>query len=653
MHFARSAAAAFAESTETGAPDASPLARRWQPSEPDPSDLDCHARHLNAREAACRVVLGELAAVLCQHQMHHRLGFARLGDYTRERLGLSPREVESLAQVATSLRHLPTIAASFAAGHLSWTHTRLLAAVATPQDEAAWLEGARGRSAAELVASIRRAPHAAAAARTTSEDTRRRQQLETALDDSLDQSEGEPTMQLRVRCPPRLKNLFYDTVELARRTAGAPLSVAQAAEAIAAEALSGAQRSAIERATEVAAAERSAVCARSSSASQAAPRPLPPDVAVLAGGAATVGPFDLDARLQRAVRALRTVDCQLGSVLATVHRRGLHRRSGFRSLAEYVRDRFGIAPRTARALMAAERATAACTALRNAYFAGDLSRLQTLTLAPAVVGAPENVAAAWVARARCVTLRRLTDEVAWALTQRDAGDGRAVGSPPRDARAHDDAERHSGAGADDVEQRSGPRPEIERHIGARVTTRELVDTDIAFTGPASIVALFRLAVAAFASASAEPAWRSCERMLAHVRETWNGQPRHRDPVFERDGWRCTVPACSGRRNLHDHHVRFRSRGGDNRRTNRITVCAWHHLRAIHCGLVRAWGTAPDGIRWQLGLEGARSWALLDFLGDRYLDHDEVLAERRAHKRQLAAVIALTESADDSGTAAPI
>ena len=44
-----------------------------------------------------------------------------------------------------------------------------------------------------------------------------------------------------------------------------------------------------------------------------------------------------------------------------------------------------------------------------------------------------------------------------------------------------------------------------------------------------------------------------------------------------------MPACSARRNLHDHHLLFRSRGGGNARDNRITVCAWHHLRGIHQG----------------------------------------------------------------------
>jgi hypothetical protein len=64
-----------------------------------------------------------------------------------------------------------------------------------------------------------------------------------------------------------------------------------------------------------------------------------------------------------------------------------------------------------------------------------------------------------------------------------------------------------------------------------------------------------------------------------------------------------------------------------------------HLHGIHAGFVRAWGTAPANIRWQLGIENRSSWAVLDFLGDRYLDHDEVLADRAAHSREMAARLA--------------
>jgi len=111
-------------------------------------------------------------------------------------------------------------------------------------------------------------------------------------------------------------------------------------------------------------------------------------------------------------------------------------------------------------------------------------------------------------------------------------------------------------------------------------------------------------------------WTGCEQLLHHVQAEWTAQPRHRDPVFERDGWRCAVPACTSRRNLHDHHILFRSRGGENTRDNRVAVCATHHLHGIHAGRIRARGTAPDAITWELGVRPGRP-ALLRLEGDRY------------------------------------
>ncbi|TMA57722.1 MAG: hypothetical protein E6J75_06960 [Deltaproteobacteria bacterium] len=77
-----------------------------------------------------------------------------------------------------------------------------------------------------------------------------------------------------------------------------------------------------------------------------------------------------------------------------------------------------------------------------------------------------------------------------------------------------------------------------------------------------------------------------------------------------------MPACTSRRNLHDHHILFRSSGGENVRDNRVAVCAAHHLHGIHAGRVRAWGTAPGGITWELGVRPGRP-APLRLEGDRY------------------------------------
>jgi len=93
-------------------------------------------------------------------------------------------------------------------------------------------------------------------------------------------------------------------------------------------------------------------------------------------------------------------------------------------------------------------------------------------------------------------------------------------------------------------------------------------------------------------------------MFDHALASWGANDprvRREHRVFARDGWRCTVPGCTSYRNLHDHHIVFRSVGGDNDLANRTTLCAGHHLRGVHAGRVRVIGSAPDGLRFELGV----------------------------------------------------
>lgn len=102
-----------------------------------------------------------------------------------------------------------------------------------------------------------------------------------------------------------------------------------------------------------------------------------------------------------------------------------------------------------------------------------------------------------------------------------------------------------------------------------------------------------------------------DAMLDGALRTWTlREPgvRRPDPVIERDGCRCAVPGCTSRRNLHDHHVRFRSAGGSDTPGNRITLCAFHHLRCLHAGRLRVCGRAPRGLVFELGVRrGAPPW----------------------------------------------
>jgi hypothetical protein len=344
---------------------------------------------------------------------------------------------------------------------------------------------------------------------------------------------------------------------------------------------------------------------------------------------ATDDPFALDARLVEAMRVLRTIEPRIGQLLRVVVDQRFYRCFGHSVFESYVRERLGISARKAWALLKLERTTLRSADFGRAYRDGHLSWVRALALLPVL---DRENAAAWIARAELVTVRRLNDEVDWVLAARDVlGPRVSLAPPPVDSRLPSPVAATATATSECRISSPDPRLQLRAHRvesaarqemspgGSATTARshaafEVSDAEVRFTGPASVVALLRDVLDAFAD-PAEPRWTALERVLRHAIIHWESTPRHPDPVFARDGWRCTVPACSSRRNLHDHHIRFRSRGGDNGRENRTTVCAAHHLHGIHDGTIEASGVAPHAIAWQLGVRpGAPPF--LAFVGDR-------------------------------------
>jgi len=130
----------------------------------------------------------------------------------------------------------------------------------------------------------------------------------------------------------------------------------------------------------------------------------------------------------------------------------------------------------------------------------------------------------------------------------------------------------------------------------RLQEQERIRPEIDFWAPPSVARLFLAMVVRV----------GLERLLDHAIGTWLAlaQPGYGD--FERDHWRCTVPACTARRNLHGHHVWFRSHGGPDEAWNRTTLCAWHHQRGVHGGRIRITGRAPDALLFELGVGRFRS-----------------------------------------------
>jgi hypothetical protein len=139
-------------------------------------------------------------------------------------------------------------------------------------------------------------------------------------------------------------------------------------------------------------------------------------------------------------------------------------------------------------------------------------------------------------------------------------------------------------------------------LALRVTLRRLEDEvlphRVAFSAPREVAALFEALVARV----------GLEAMLDHAIATWLEAGGQFDDYadFTRDGFRCTVPACTARRNLQSHHIHFRSACGPDVAWNRTTLCAYHHHRGVHVGRMAIRGRAPDGLSYELGVGRFRS-----------------------------------------------
>ena len=590
-------------------------------------------------EARGRMVLGRLAATFARRRAHQALGFVRIGDYSRERLGMCEREMRALAEVATALERLPQTAAAFERGEINWSKLRAVASVATASTEQTWLRLAREYTA-EALRRIAKRARETSRADSIDADLAGHMLREAGMhpeigrdpsdDESADMIDGEPRQTLRVRCPRKIVRLWNRVVELARRMAGSELAPWQCAELVAAEAISGAEGATSESEQRWRDQRVESALARLQQSSRPSgelpefffrehdgadehlwlkvpyeidglrstidqsPRPdqLPDELEQLSTDVDTIDAHELDARMRRMMAKMQRIDWQIGRLLRTMFGPRLYREIGFSTTAAYVRNRLGMCTRKARMLVALERKSwQVSSELTGAYRRGEISPLRASLLLPVV---RESSAKDWLERAKQVTIRRLRDEVAWAREILDACsiDVDVFPPPPGASLAFE-----NGLPSDDVQIGAGR--DLSRVLaGADADYNSCCE--VTFDGPISVIALFHEALAAYLKPF-ETRWKPLERILEHACKEWESQPRHRDPVFARDGWRCAVPCCSSRKNLHDHHIIFRSQGGENDRDNRIAVCAAHHHHGIHAGRIRARGRVDEGITWELGV----------------------------------------------------
>jgi len=497
----------------------------------------------------------------------------------------------------------------------------------------------------------------------------------------IEEDDLEEHVLLRIPCSQRAKRMWNQVRRLAPRMAGRALSQSKIAELVAGEASSApgpfhdlwqqepwcnlasseARTAQRDRSSSPAASCVSSSCVSSSDHSSAtvsrnaeksedSPDRASGDAALLDEPTASslegeltqlqeLDAFALDAAMRKVRRSMQERQSRLGNALGLFLELRLYDTIGYACGATYIRERLGISDRTARELVRVARmAQSRSPELASAYARGELSWLCTLTLLPIV---RSWNASAWLERAGEVTLRRLADEVAWSIERAEVepehfpamppalGANLCFGDDQRQMCVRGAASDHASGDGDHVERGNDDQQRCahdrlddcgidSRKIGARDDDlwNAAGRVHVAFLVPLSVSVLFRTAMQGFAS-PLEPRWKAFERMLEHVLAQWRSQPRHHDPVFSRDGYRCSTPGCSSFSSLHDHHIIPRSVGGTNELSNRTTLCAWHHLRAVHGGLARARGQAPLDIEWKLGLSADRP-PLMHLRGDQYL-----------------------------------
>jgi len=99
----------------------------------------------------------------------------------------------------------------------------------------------------------------------------------------------------------------------------------------------------------------------------------------------------------------------------------------------------------------------------------------------------------------------------------------------------------------------------------------------------------------------------CLVFLRQAGQEDSGQSRVRRQALERAGYRCEVPGCVCRTNLHVHHIQRRSQGGSDELSNLAVVCAAHHLRHLHGGTMRVEGEDPSTRIWEIGVQEGEPW----------------------------------------------
>jgi hypothetical protein len=538
----------------------------WALEPPSPADMPSLRRddaallldgllvRLARGRGALEVAIGDGLAALSEGDRALRLGYASLGDYARERLGIAGSTAEKLARLARALRERPLLAAAVRRGEVSARKAETIVPLARGEDEGAWVARAKAETVRALEAAVQ-------SERPRSADDTDDERWERVFVASL---------------APGARERLDRALALAGKELGATAPRWQRIEALCTEFLGahpvparGERPDGTRHPT--AEAERDALKAWLEKETAQwefleSIEPCPAPATALDDGALPgprADPFRLDEDLLRLAGVRARWDEVFGHVAMLLRMCGVWRDMHFVSFAHYCAERLGMAERTVGQRIALERRLYELPALRRALREGRLSYEKARLVARAA--SDDAAAAGWIDRAAglpCVALRREVEAQEEAAPPPAPGDG------------------------------AGPQMCARPALDLRLPTRVAALLDDAFQ-------------AARAAAGRWLRPGECLDALArHFLETWDAALAQRGTlprrVLARDRGFCQVPGCS-RAASHAHHVLYRSLGGDDDPANLVSLCAAHHLHGVHLGWLRVRGRAPDGLTWELGV----------------------------------------------------
>ena len=473
-------------------------------------------------------------------------------------------------------------------GRLSSSMVELVVKVATPEDEAGWVERAQAMTVRALRAELRAAKVALvddeAPARVTITRTvdtldawafeRARMMVETVGamrgDEAVEAMLAEGLTEVLVRHPGLdLPSGLTEDMEAEARAWRAELAAIREAAEAAAESLTSVEGVAPERSEPV------------------------PEIA---------WPEELlaiDLRLREAARELAWRDLELAELGRRAAEHGVWKALGYLSFDQYCRERVGVSPAGMATRVALARRVVELPEVESAVVEGRIG-YEAAALIARVAGG--GTVEAWIGRAERRTVKLLREEIEAVemLARAEGLDEHRLG-PPEAAllesiraieRGVIAAVTWAAEGAD-LEARCSATREEGQMSGGEVGTTTLRLTVSEDTGR-----FWRTLEALHGGLGEDGSFVAF--LVRAVMRSWSGAVPTKvayGDVYLRDRWRCASPVCRSR-SVTPHHVRFRSRGGGEERGNLVSLCERCHLELVHGDRLAVTGVAPGALEWR-------------------------------------------------------